>query len=275
MSGQTESLLVATIVMTSISTLVIITRITFRACLIRTVGWDDWIVLLATMINIGISISIILGVGRGLGGRECSDNPNDQTLSKLHIATQLLYTVTAGLIKISILIMYHRVFLDLQVITILTIIFIVAMSVAFFFTYIFQCDLPDPCSTSTEIRKRKCLPALGFWTAASAVFVTTDIWIVVLPIKIVLNLQLSWEKRITVLVVFSLGLLSCGAGIARLIYIVKLYDSIEPPSWTSAPIQLCSMLEVSLALVACSIAPLKKGAVKIKEYLTRDSAAVR
>jgi hypothetical protein len=54
----------------------------------------------------------------------------------------------------------------------------------------------------------ECLPAFGVWTVVSAAFVITDIWIIVLPIKTVLGLQLSRGKRATVLAAFSLGLLS-------------------------------------------------------------------
>jgi hypothetical protein len=73
---------------------------------------------------------------------------------------------------------------------IITIVFVSCMTIAFIFTAIFQCDPVGSFWTMTDEGKVACIPELIFWCDVAAIFLVTNLWVGVLPIKTILGLFL-------------------------------------------------------------------------------------
>ncbi|KAL4888608.1 hypothetical protein BDV59DRAFT_211022 [Aspergillus ambiguus] len=227
-----------------VAVMVITIRIICRFWILETEGLDDWCSLIAT------------GCGR-----------SNACKIQLRLATQILYTIASTLIKISILLLYRRIFPNLRLYIFITIGFLTAMSIAFIFAAIFQCNpVSRLWSPSEGLKRLSCFPPLAFWCDVSAIFLATDVWIMALPSPIIFRLQLSLKKKLSVMGLFCLGIFACGAAVARMVYVIKLYVGHDP-SWDIVPVYICSIVEISLALIACSVPPLRPAVLLLAEKL--------
>lgn len=66
-----------------------------------------------------------------------------------------------------------------------------------------QCDIPQPW----DFRGERCVDQKALYTVLGAISILTDVALVVLPIVLVLQVQLSIVKRITIAVLFSIRIL--------------------------------------------------------------------
>jgi hypothetical protein len=80
------------------------------------------------------------GASYGTGLRQRESAVDIATLEKIRLSTQLLYTISSGLIKLSIRFLYRRLFPALRICVIVTVVFVCAITIAFFFSAIFQCE---------------------------------------------------------------------------------------------------------------------------------------
>ncbi|KAK6358065.1 hypothetical protein TWF730_007420 [Orbilia blumenaviensis] len=85
----------------------------------------------------------------------------------------------------------------------------------------------------------------------------------------VTDLQVAVKKKVEIMAIFSLGLLACGASIARLFTIHNFYGT-EDKTWAIVPIMTCSFLELALAIVAACLPTLKPGFVKLSNWAKRQ-----
>ncbi len=64
--------------MISLATLFVAGRAVSRVGIVRRTGWDDYTMLLAWLIAVFLSVSIIIGTKRGLGRRDKDIDPGDE-----------------------------------------------------------------------------------------------------------------------------------------------------------------------------------------------------
>jgi hypothetical protein len=227
---------------------------------------DDWCAIGATIIAIGMIVSMDIGVKYGTGKSESS---NLNALEKTQLSTQVLYILSSGMIKLSILFLYRRIFPTLRITIIVSIVLIVLISIAFLFVAIFQCKPTAGLWITGNAGHTSCVSLLVFWCDVAVVFLITNIWIVVLPVKPILGLHLAFRKRMVILgLLCSTGILACTAAAIRLAFVIHLYKGHDP-SWDIVPIYLCSVVEVSTALIASSIPALRQGLPKCRGYFAR------
>lgn len=134
--------------------------------------------------------------------------PDDVFYLKLSFVSSILYFTIAGSTKLSILLMYKRIFSadntfrrQLAVASALVLGFWVGCTIATLTNCIplkwsWINGLSDP---------RYCFNYNIFWMAAGACEVGIDVLILALPIRMVLTLHLSVRKKVTVACVFLLG----------------------------------------------------------------------
>ncbi|KAL5364230.1 hypothetical protein BJX96DRAFT_168127 [Aspergillus floccosus] len=243
------ALLAISNVLMFVALVVIIARVICRFWILQTEGLDDW----------GCEWHGENGMGPECGrGRACQ--------VKLRLATQIMYTLASTFIKISILLLYRRIFPNLRIYIFVTIGFLSAMSIAFIFAAIFQCNPVTKLWSPESQQKLSCFPPLAFWCDVSAIFLATDLWIMLLPARTIFGLQLPRKKKFCIMGLFCLGIFACGAAIARLVYVVKLYAGHDP-SWDVVPAYICSIVEISLALIACSVPPLRPAVILFVDKL--------
>ena len=76
----------------------------------------------------------------------------------------------------------------------------------------------------------------------------TDFLVVLLPIRTLWVLQLPNRQQIFVILIFGLGFISCGAGLARTYYLYEVTQTWDQV-WASYPVWLSSGIELYLGVV--------------------------
>lgn len=86
----------------------------------------------------------------------------------------------------------------------------------------------------------------------SSTHILVDIWILLLPITTILKVQRPRREKLALIGVFSLGIFSCIASIARL-HSIRIYTESDDPFYDGVPLNLWSMVEVNVGILCASI----------------------
>ncbi|KAI1799479.1 hypothetical protein F4811DRAFT_543548 [Daldinia bambusicola] len=204
-------------------------------------GADDWLMVPATLVTVGIGICQLYGVSqKALGYRTIipdgyEGNPFELVTPQLSLKSQLewifflLLPIAIGCMKASLLLFYRRVFVIqkqsvinkfLKAFIVLTVVWITA----FFFAIFFQCgrNLWAIWGSQMElhaycVRNEKLILSLCITDFIA------DAFIISIPIPLVLRLQLSSSKKLGVCLVFLLGASTLVASIIRFVLMAGSY----------------------------------------------------
>ncbi|KAJ5788181.1 hypothetical protein N7457_003171 [Penicillium paradoxum] len=242
---------------TGVAAIIVGLRAISRIFIVKRFGLDDWTMVIATIIAILNVVIAGLGVSHGTGKHKWDLIKADVVpAAKIRYVTHVIYSLITGLIKVSICLLYLRLFPNLRRVSLGTIAFVTAMSVALILATIFQCTPVDAVFDEKKYKHYTCFESIPFWYAGAALSLVTDIWILLLPLRTVLGLQLGTRKRFIVAGLLSLGFFACIASVVRMVYLVKLYRSSDP-SWDTFGISIWSGIEVAVAIIAASIPAIK------------------
>ncbi|XDG01833.1 hypothetical protein ABKA04_001448 [Annulohypoxylon sp. FPYF3050] len=184
---------------------------------------DDWLMIPATLMTVGIAIAEVYGVSkRGLGYRivvpagysgDKSDLITPQLMLKSQVewAYLLMLPIAVACMKSSFLFFYMRVFTihKRSVINKFFVgfnIFIALWCIAFFFATLFECDhnFWRIWNSEAEFQARCSYTINLVFTLCITDFIT-DLLIIIIPIPLVCRLSLSTSKKISVCFMFLLG----------------------------------------------------------------------
>ncbi|KAF2025151.1 hypothetical protein EK21DRAFT_77115 [Setomelanomma holmii] len=233
-----------------------------RTVIVRTLGWDDWLMLIAAILSVASNIMILIAMGPNfqLGYHLWDLKPQIMygkiRAAQMSMANQLLFTAIVTLMKVAILLTYLRIFpsrLNKWFCRSMIVYTIILSTMAFFFT-LFQCN---PVSTYWEIFKyigtAKCLNVRAIYYYHSAQNTFSDFVIFLWPAKDLLNVKISRRQRITLTCMFSLGVIVCVAGSLR-IYYTSLYLESYDVMWHGAECFIVMSVEGGVG-VACGCLP--------------------
>lgn len=259
-SGYARAFVVTSIV-SPIFTLVFVSlRVWTRVLVTRSLGWDDYM----AMITLGVCIiySFLEGISTnyGMGWYE------SEMTAKMHSDHYKWVYITApfyliGLFgyKQAILLLYLRLFKVSRTfvyITKITMLFVFAYIFSHLWTRLFGCS-PQSKYWNTDIPGH----CVSFRTANlifSSLNIFSDIFIMILPLPMIWNMQLSWRGKVGVSLVFLSGAIACGVAIMRTIYVV--YDTIAADRLAGRQC-LWAILEINTGLI-CSCTPAFKSLLK-------------
>ena len=135
-----------------------------------------------------------------------ADSP--MSSSQLFFVAQIFYKLTMNLTKISILLLYMRIFAIFEWFRMFLRILIgivAAYMIAAFFASVFQCT-PVERAWDKSV-PGSCISIEKNWYANAGFSIATDTIILLLPIKPILSLKLPAVEKVAVLGVFVLGAL--------------------------------------------------------------------
>lgn len=121
-------------------------------------------------------------------------------------ALQMLYFSAAALPKISMCLLYLSIFISrpARLATHLVLWVLVVNWVVWIAVTLFQCR-PFAYQWNKSIPGGRCVSLVAIYKASSAPNIATDVAILVLPVKMALQLRVSWSRKLGVLVVFSIA----------------------------------------------------------------------
>jgi len=97
-----------------------------------------------------------------------------------------------------------------------------------------------------------------------------DIWILVLPLKLILRIPRPTRDKIALFVIFGLGIISTIASIIRL-QSLRIFTLSNDPFYDSLPINTWSMVEVNIGILCASIPTLKPLVSKAQRHRTQHA----
>ncbi|MCJ1314966.1 hypothetical protein MMC15_000280 [Xylographa vitiligo] len=203
------------------------------------VGIDDWLILAGVIIFLGIGVCFIVGAATYAFGYPTPPLPANLTteneilnyieplpelVGKLEFAIQLLTVTCYGLVKLSILAFYRRLFV-----------------------------------TNKRTRDLYCL-TIGYTSLVGLAGsdLILDVFLIILPLPMIWNLRMANAKKVGVTGIMLLGAASLAASIARLVLYVQTQAAAEAmvPVDFDEEITLdmyWSTLECGLAIIAACL----------------------
>ncbi|KAI9045551.1 uncharacterized protein KD926_007967 [Aspergillus affinis] len=241
----------------SVAVVVVALRLFTRLYFIHTPGWDDLFIVLSLIADIFFFAFLVVEVHYGLGREAATLDPERiRSQTKALYITIILYNSSLNLTKISMILLYKRLFPThrYQIILHITLACVVISGLWMVFSAIFFC-VPvhafwDPSAP------QHCLPKSVVWSLNASIQIVSDLIIVVLPMPVLTQLRLPKRQKTALIVVFALGLFVCATSVVRLGTVIELIKS-DDPTKANAQAALWSFIESSVAIISACLPPLR------------------
>ncbi|KAI1134910.1 plasma membrane protein Pth11-like protein [Hypoxylon sp. FL0543] len=272
-------IIAASVALSLIDIIALILRIWTRKKQRQALKADDWLILPATLLTMGIGISLIYGVSqRALGYPtrmpvSFAGNPLEleteqiTMVAKLQWAFDLMVPLALGCVKASFLFFYRRIFavnkksaINYLLIGLITLIF--AWSASYVVAFIFQCrldffaiwgsamDLITYCNGSMNLALSLCITDFIF-----------DTIVILLPIPLIWRLNLSTMKKVAICAIFLLGAATVAASLARLIIMARIatvgFDAKEDEVFVITEYLYWGIVECGVSIFAACLPSLQ------------------
>ncbi|KAK2051916.1 hypothetical protein LY76DRAFT_639881 [Colletotrichum caudatum] len=219
---------------------VIALRLFARAQYAKHLWADDYATILGAFLLAALSTIYLYTAYIGFGMHYWTVPVGSGTvILKLLYVGSLLYTVLQTVVKLSIVLFLMRIFpsQSFQRLARALGVLVVLQGVLFLIPYAIQC-VPVDSIWDRNITDRKCvnLPAVGY--SSSALAIAEDVALLLLPIPQVWRLQISLDRRLGLLALFSLGFFSCLTSMIRMKFLVQ-YTNTFDATWDYVDIIMC------------------------------------
>ncbi|KAI9682436.1 MAG: hypothetical protein M1829_000228 [Trizodia sp. TS-e1964] len=192
--------------------------------------WDDYCMILDMLVNLGIWILSIVSVRWGYGRHIFTLKPeNYLNYLRSVYSTAVLYPISLSLVKLSILFLYMRIFIQPMFRRVAW----TALAAVATFAILSFCIAANICIPFEHLwNPNVCFDSVKVIYGISVTNMLLDIAIFLLPIPLLKSLQVSKGKRVALIAIFLLGLCVCFISIARIIFIRDFsafdvsYDSV-------------------------------------------------
>ncbi|CAG8908973.1 unnamed protein product [Penicillium egyptiacum] len=214
--------------------------------------WDDYMVIFSMLWNLIVVGFIYAMIHKGMGlHADAIPMENVILIAKYLVVAEVLYVFNLVWTKLSILLMYYRIFRFPYFKTWAYIIgiFIILWVVCITFLFIFIC-VPVQKLWYPQLPGR-CIDQVATWVANAVSTIATDVAILLLPIPQVWKLQLRMSEKIAVLIAFSLGFFVVFASAYR--FSVLFSYSSADSSYTLAPTVGWTAIEMSAGIVSANL----------------------
>ncbi|EKG19959.1 hypothetical protein MPH_02787 [Macrophomina phaseolina MS6] len=246
------------ITMTVLAFVILTSRLAIRTCVVSNFGPDDWFIIAAMAFTIVMSSMMILQVHHGLGKHVWEVPAWEQMdLSKYLYVSVIFYNGAVGLVKISILLQYIRIFATKKMQTACRIVLVLntMFTLETVIISVFDCT-PIPYFWDKSIEGGHCVDFGAMWFSHASVNIAFDLVIVVLPMPVINSLNLPRRQKIALMGIFALGTFASVTSMLRLqsIYNVSYshditYDNVGAALW--------SAVEINTAIICASLPTFK------------------
>ncbi|KAF9700116.1 hypothetical protein EKO04_001590 [Ascochyta lentis] len=203
-------------------------RVYCRQFLLRAWGWDDNIALFVGAVSCGQQVVLHLFLRAGCGLQIDSISGEQQLeIIKILFIEEVYYYFVHWVVKFAFLFFYLRLSPDKTFRKLVY--FGMGTNVAIFIANILiaflQCMPFDEIFHPGTHPEPKCIPKIVLLVVPSILNILEDVYILVLPISTVMNLQMSTRRKIAVLSVISFGASAVLVACLRLIPLFELNSS--------------------------------------------------
>ncbi|KAK8115996.1 hypothetical protein PG984_012498 [Apiospora sp. TS-2023a] len=260
MESQGPTVTAVAIIFAAITVVAILLRLWARIFLVKKVGADDGLIVVAGLLSWSFSVVTVVAVEHGLGDHigavMARGTQNMITYAQAVWLSSIFYNACLGFIKISVLALYAR--LGDRTLTRLAIIMIgvvCCQAGGNVLAAIFQCN-PINAAYDITVTEKKCINVNAFYLANAAVNIFTDLLTYTLPIRLVLRLQVPRRQKIGLAVILCLGLFACISSIVRITFVPRMLVDSDA-TWVISPAMYWSVIEINVGILAASIPSFK------------------
>ncbi|RPA83097.1 hypothetical protein BJ508DRAFT_375334 [Ascobolus immersus RN42] len=188
------------------------------------------------------------------------------------------YLITVQTIKISILLFYLRLAITASVpwfkravrgTIVLLCLFLTTCVLGCFLQCVPLSDFWNFFKTASQ---KRCLDTTAFFYYTSVFGIVVDIWLLLLPYKLLLDVQRPLPQRLALLGVFMIGIVttvcSCFVNWTQTI---QIFTHSNDPVWDSIPIKIWSVVEVNMGMI-CASAPSLKAFISKRKRKNSDAS---
>ncbi|KAF4786043.1 integral membrane protein [Colletotrichum scovillei] len=223
------SVVAVSIVFIIIPTLMVILRLIARRMAHRDMDLSDWSIIAGLVFSNALqAISIVAVMQCGVGLHNAVIIPKYGVgpivkFLKVLVAQQILWAISLSLCKISILLLYSKLFstrfmiLSARILAAFTMMWVmVTVLIAFFIC------IPLSDNWLLDLKNRHCGNQPAADGTMGVLNMITDIIVLVMPISHLWSLRLEMYKKVALIVTFSLGVFTCIVSALRLYYLANL-----------------------------------------------------
>ncbi|KAI0876578.1 hypothetical protein GGS24DRAFT_513468 [Hypoxylon argillaceum] len=240
-------------VLLSLVTILVVLRLYTRVWVTKVpLGIEDYLCVVFYLLSVTFSGLVIKAYTRGIG-RHIWDTPAPwlpEALMYFTISTWV-YLILAATVKLTFLSFYHRLFSThtyWRYFGTGAIIFVALLNVSLIFATVFSCT-PVSREWDPTIPGHCVDPVILPYFSGISSFLT-DLYVLILPIALLWQLNMTTQQKIKASCVFGLGILACVASLIRLIQTPSLRTSYDA-TWTISNIIIWASLEVNVGII-CS-----------------------
>ncbi|KAJ1715002.1 hypothetical protein AFGD_004086 [Aspergillus flavus] len=234
-------------VLVALSTIVVGFRIVAR-WMRTTLGMDDYVICVSIILAYSMLGEAVVWARDGGLGKHMDELSIQEKIifqkasicgrSTCFFANEISYTLLIPSIKISILLLYRRIFSvrNFRIASLITGGLVVSWCLAVFITVLLQCR-PIALNWNKTL-EGTCIDPKQFFFGNAISNLLIDVVILALPIPMVLQLQLRLSQKLTILGIFLLGGFVCVASIMRVVTLDIFetmdtsYSVMEAATWT-------------------------------------------
>lgn len=218
---------------------------------------DDWTAVVALLLATGFFTVVIVWLHQGFG-HHFEILPKDYltTFGKNFFTGEILYFLTIGVVKCSILAFYWRLFrASIRVPCCILGAVTICWEIAVLLITVLQCT-PISGFWNKGIHA-KCLNTKYFFLGNSVPNIVTDLALLLLPVPYIWRLHATTSQKIVLAGTFMLGGFVTVISIVRLTIIVKLDTISLDVDYNSASLVSWSLAESNMAIVAACLPSLR------------------
>ncbi|RDW93381.1 CFEM domain-containing protein [Aspergillus mulundensis] len=174
----------------------------------------------------------------------------------IYFAIESLYLASIALTKISMLLLYLRLFpaRPIQLATKITLLLTTAWGIAMLLANVFACQpINYMWLRWDEEHEGKCIDHEAVMAIHAILNIVFDVLIITLPMPTLLKLNMSVRKKVGVIFMFAVGLVVTLISIFRCISLIR-FDIFDNPTKNIVTISIWSVVEVDLSLI-CACMP--------------------
>ncbi|CEL00867.1 hypothetical protein ASPCAL00460 [Aspergillus calidoustus] len=220
-------------------------------------GADDWTMLIAFVMAMGMSIAQVVETEFGVGRHLYDVKPEwFPKLGKASVSIQAVFGPCSALTKISICLTYLRLFPSKinKWFNYIQIGILIGFGISTLVGMLVQCrPIENAWDFSRPDSVKNCIDKESFFIAVAAINSGTDFLVYLWPSYYLWRIKLSLVKRIGLIICFGVGTLICVAGIIRITWQIKYAASWDQP-YNGAIIFIIVAIEVNLGIV-CGCLP--------------------
>ncbi|ORY10943.1 hypothetical protein BCR34DRAFT_614882 [Clohesyomyces aquaticus] len=247
-------------VMGAISTIVVVLRLWIRKRVTVLVwGVDDWLIIPGQLLSIAMIVNVILMIRTGGLGKHIYDVQYSTIYRcfQLEFSGVLLYFITVFFIRMSIAASLYR-FIGLSsrpkrilmhATSLLLILQFLVQVLAYVFAY-------SPISAGWNMDVRiagfKSIDLALEIFVLTIVYLLTDVWLLVLPIYTIWNLQLPTRARVGVLWIFVFGFVACVGAVVKTVFVRRTFESWDP-TWHGVNFTVGAVTEITFGAISASM----------------------